>query len=425
MKKVLIITYYWPPSGGSGVQRWLKFSKYFPEFGFQPIIYTPENPDFSTQDNSLMSDISDETVVLKKKIIEPYSLQRLLFKGSDNTVFGVTNNKENWKSKLSLWLRSNVFIPDPKLLWIKPSAKYLEKYIKENNIEHVITTGPPHSMHLIGLRLKKKLGTQINWLADFRDPWVEIDFFHHLPMSELVRNRHKELENKVLKNADRVIVIGEHMKNQFSDRTSKIEVITNGYDDFKSVTEMPLTELFTITHLGIINRDRNSELLWSVLKELCEESEEFKRSLKVQFIGQISPDTTTYFNTHLGSNFVHIPKVPHSEVWKYQVSTQVLLLLVNNVPNSEGIITGKIFEYLNAKRPILAIGPKQGDLANIINQTNSGRIVDFSDREGMKCYILDCFERYKSNQLTADSLGLNKYHRKSLTKDLAQVLSNL
>lgn len=425
MKKVLIITYYWPPSGGSGVQRWLKFSKYLPDYNYQPIIYTPENPDFSVQDESLIHDISDETVVLKKKILEPYSLQRLLFKGSNNAVFGVTNNNENWKTRLSLWVRSNMFIPDPKFLWIRPSVNYLKKYIEENNIEHIVTTGPPHSMHLIGLSLKKKLGEKIKWIADFRDPWVEIDFFHHLPMLSIIRKRHRGLENNVLKSADKVVVIGEHMKKQFSDRSSKISVIPNGFDDFQNSEELPLTDKFTITHLGIVNRDRNSELLWSVLKELCEEQEDLRAALNVQFIGQISPDTTAYFEDHLKDNYTHIPTVPHSEVWKYQVSTQVLLLLVNNVPNSEGIITGKIFEYLNAKRPILAIGPTKGDLANIVNFTKSGKVVDFSDKEGMKQYILDCFNKFKSNTLTVNSTGVYKYHRKSLTKDLANELSNI
>lgn len=425
MEKILIVTYYWPPSGGSGVQRWLKFSKYLPEFGYQPIIYTPENPDFAVQDTTLLEEVSSETIVLKRKILEPYGIQKFLFKGANNTVFGVSNNKENWKSQVSLWLRSNVFIPDPKFLWIRPSVKELSSYIIENNITKVITTGPPHSMHLIGLGLKNKFGPKINWIADFRDPWVEIDFFHHLPMMKFVKKKHERLESDVLEKADRVIVIGEHMKKQFSNRSSSIEVITNGYDDFSEEQSYELENLFTLTHIGILNRDRNSEVLWKVLLDISQESIEFKNALRVQFVGQISPETHAFFENNLKENFIHIPKVPHHEVRKYQVTSHVLLLLVNNVPNSEGIITGKIFEYLNAKRPILAIGPKNGDLANIINQTNSGKVIDFTDEIGMKDYILECFNKYKSDKLFIKSEGINKYHRKSLTKDLALMLSKI
>jgi len=206
MKQVLIITYYWPPTGGGGVQRWLKFAKYLPEFGWKPVIYTPENPDFEIKDDSLLKDVDSVTVVLKQPIWEPFGLYRKLLGKTATQKQGVIEpSGSSLLSRFSLWVRANLMIPDPRKFWIKPSINYLVKYLKKNPVDIIITTGPPHSMHMIGLGIKKKL--DIPWIADFRDPWSDWDVLDLLKISNTARRKHKTLEHQVFKHADKVLTV--------------------------------------------------------------------------------------------------------------------------------------------------------------------------------------------------------------------------
>ena len=231
MKKVLIISYYWPPAGGSGVQRWLKFSKYLPKYNWQPIIYTPENPYFEVKDQALLSDISTETKIWKLPIWEPYALKDKFFgKGSESQSAGVITNKKSLKNKVLNWVRGNVFIPDPKIYWVKPSVKVLLKKILEEDIHHIITTGPPHSMHLIGLGLKKAM-PNLKWIADFRDPWSELDLLNEFQLNNSSIKKHKDLEREVLQTADVTLTVSETwVKDLKRLGGNRVELITNGYD---------------------------------------------------------------------------------------------------------------------------------------------------------------------------------------------------
>ena len=186
MKRVLIITYYWPPSGGSGVQRWLKMSKYLPEYGWQPVIYTTENAEYPIVDPSLEKDVSPEAEVIRRPITEPYTFYKkfLGIKQEETVKVGFTQEekkKKSWKSGLSMWIRGNLFIPDARRWWVKPSVKYLKKYLQEHPVDAIISTGPPHSMHLIAMKLKEATG--LPWIADFRDPWTEIDYYQDLHLT--------------------------------------------------------------------------------------------------------------------------------------------------------------------------------------------------------------------------------------------------
>ena len=209
MKKVLIITYYWPPSGGAGVQRWLKFVKYLRGFGWEPIVYTPENPEAPATDESLLKDIPDNLTVLRTRIWEPYSLYKNFIgqkKGETiNAGFLSEKKKPGIAEKISVWIRGNWFIPDARKFWIKPSIIFLSQYLKNNPVHAVVSTGPPHSMHLIALGLKKQL--HLPWLADFRDPWTNIDFYDKLMLTKFSNEKHKRMELEVLKNADKVVVV--------------------------------------------------------------------------------------------------------------------------------------------------------------------------------------------------------------------------
>ena len=243
MKRLLIITYYWPPTGWSGVQRWVKFSKYLPESGWQPVVYTPENPEQLARDESLLADIPACAEVVKTHITEPYEIYRRLTGGKkgEGEVNPVNAQRKNWKQRLSLWVRGNCFVPDPRIGWVRPSVRFLKKYLAEHPVDAVVTTGPPHSVHLIGLGQKKALG--LRWIADFRDPWTEMFYYKHLGLGPAADRRHHRLEQAVLDGADTVISVSPPVAADFQSRTNTpVVLITNGFDedDFVETDEIIL-----------------------------------------------------------------------------------------------------------------------------------------------------------------------------------------
>ena len=420
MKKALIITYYWPPAGGSGVQRWLKFVKYFRDFGIEPVVYTVENPNYPIVDESLAKDIPEGIEILKQPIWEPNNL--LVFFGKKKTESaGFINPNPSLFGKILQYIRANYFIPDARKFWVKPSTSYLKKYLKSNKIDVVITTGPPHSMHLIGLNLKKELN--IKWIADFRDPWTEIDYFQQLPLTKKAIEKHFSLEKEVLKNADTVLVVGKTMGEKFSKFNSKVITVTNGFDEELTNDFVVLDPKFTITHVGLMNADRNPKILWEVLSEIVAENKEFEAAFELKLIGKVDASVLADISTfRLSKNVEIIDYVAHNKVLEFQQKSQVLLLIVNNVPSAKGILTGKIFEYLMAKRPVLAIAPIDGDLAEIIKETNAGLVVDFEDKDVLKDAILDLYRKFIKGNLSVNSKNIAQFHRKELTKKVAELI---
>lgn len=422
--KALIITYYWVPAGGSGVQRWLKFVKYLRNFNIEPVVYTVDDAKYPILDESLANDIPKGIEVLKKVIWEPNDFLSIFKKKETKTSAGFLNPNPTFIGKILQYVRANYFIPDARKYWIKPSVKYLEKYLSENKIDAIITTGPPHSLHLIGLHLKKK--TNVKWIADFRDPWTDIDYFHQLPLTKKAIKKHHQLEKEVLKNADASLVVGKTMKANYEVFSDKIHVVANGYDsEEKTNNQSVLDSKFSITHIGLMNADRNPKMLWTALAELSEKNTDFKNDLEIKLIGKLSDDVVTDLKKYDFKNVTRINYVPHKEVQQYQRASQVLLLAVNNVPSAKGIITGKIFEYLQAKRPILAIGPEDGDLGEILAKTNAGTIVDFDKKEKLKKVVSDLYKKYQQNSLTVSSVNIEQYHRKELTKQLSIILKQV
>jgi len=420
--KVLIITYYWPPAGGSGVQRWLKFVKYLRNFDIEPVVFIPKDANYPLTDNSLLNDIPKGIEILEQPIIEPNTFSSFFKPNKAKQSAGFLNSNPSFFGRILLKIRANFFIPDARKYWIKPSVNFLKKYLSNADIDLVITTGPPHSLHLIGLQLKKTIG--IKWISDFRDPWTAIDYFHQLPLSKKSKKKHHFLEQEVLQNADAVLVVGETMKRNFSAYSKNIYVITNGFDTDTKTPEIEtiLDCKFTITHIGLMNADRNPKILWEVLEELIHENEDFKNDIQIKLIGKLADEVSVSISKFPEGTINKVGYVSHNEVKKYQLKSQVLLLAINNVPSAKGIITGKIFEYLKAKRPILAIGPKDGDLAEILKKTNSGVIVDFEDKEKLKIEILRLYTAYKSESLEVTSENIAQYQRKELTKELAKII---
>jgi hypothetical protein len=430
MKKVLIVTYYWIPSGGAGVQRWVKFAKYLRDFGWEPIIYTPENPEYPSIDHSFEKDIPNDIEILKTPIWEPYNVYRNLTGKKNKAInagFISEDKKQSWKDKISIRIRGNFLIPDPRRFWIKPSVRFLTDYLKKNPVDALITTGPPHSMHMIGLGLKKNF-PNLPWVADFRDPWTNIDFYKELKLSWMADNIHHMMERQIIQSADIVVVVSNGMKAEYELlQPKKIVVISNGYDESDDqLSVVKPDEKFSISHIGTLNVARNPQTVWKVLSDLSSENSEFKSDLQIQLVGKVDFSVLEDIrNNGLQDQLLKIDYLSHSEAIAKQESSQVLLLLINKSGNAKGILTGKFYEYLAAKRPILGVGPTDGDAAQVLHETGGGVMVDFLDEIATKKVILDYYKLYKSNSLNVQTQSVAKYSRKSLTGQLAILLNSL
>ena len=423
-KKVLIVTYYWPPAGGPGVQRWLKFIKYLPDFNIEPIVYIPKNPTYPILDESLTSEVSDHLTILSQPIKEPYRFARLLSKNKSNTISkGIIKEKKSQSviEKLMLFVRGNYFIPDARKTWIKPSVAFLSDYIAKENINIVITTGPPHSMHLIGLQLKKRLG--VKWLADFRDPWTSIGYHKQLKLTTRSQQNHKKLESEVLNIADKVIVTSFTTKKEFESITNKpIEVITNGYDKH-DICHVDLDIKFTMSHIGSLLSKRNPEVLWQVLKDLVQEHQGFSNNFQLNLVGTVSDEVLESIAYNNLSDYINnVGYLSHKESVTIQKKSQILLLIEIDSDETKGIIPGKLFEYMASNRPIIAIGPDSSDVEVIIKDTNTGKYFSYNDYDALKSTILNYFSAYKKGELQSHPIGLQKYSRRNLTKTLANLI---
>jgi glycosyltransferase involved in cell wall biosynthesis len=410
------------------VQRWLKFVKYLPEYGIEPVVYIPENPTYPLLDEGLLAEVSPDATIIKHKIIEPYAWASAFSKGSTKKISsGIIPNKKKQSAlqKLMLWVRGNLFIPDARVLWVKPSIKYLSKYIRENGINTIITTGPPHSLHLIGLGLKKQL-PELKWLADFRDPWTTIGYHKELKLSASAEKKHKALEREVLNTADTVLVTSPTTKTEFEALTPRpIAVITNGYD-VEKVVKQPLDEKFTLAHIGSFLSERNPQILWEALTELIAENTDFKAAFELKLIGAVSVEVLDSIKAHDLNGYVNnLGYVSHEEAVIQQRKSQVLLLVEIDRDETKCIIPGKLFEYMVSERPIVAIGPDGADFAAIIKQTNTGVFVTYSQKEQLKKTLLDYFTQYQNGSLKSNAIGLQQFSRKSLTGQLAELIKSL
>lgn len=425
-KKVLIITYYWPPAGGPGVQRWLKFVKYLPEFGIEPIVYVPENPTYPIVDDHLLEEVNKNTIILKNKIVEPYQLAGFFSKNKAKKISsGIIPKSKNqtFFEKIMLWIRGNIFIPDARFLWVKPSVSYLEKYITDNQIDTIITTGPPHSVHLIGLHLKSK--TKVRWFADFRDPWTTIGYHKALKLSNYAQKKHRYLEKKVLNSADSIIVTSKTTKKEFEQLTHKpIEVITNGFD-VENIEKQTLDTTFSLAHIGSFLSERNPKILWESLRELCNEIPHFKSFLEIKLIGAVSQDILDEIKQHELLHYtINMGYVAHQDALKHQRKSQILLLIEIDSEDTKSILPGKLFEYMVSERPIIAIGPKDSDFEDLLIQTNTGVFFQYNEKMALKNTIAQYFDAFLKQNLKSNAIGLHQFSRKQLTEKLSKLIHN-
>lgn len=431
MHKVLIITYYWPPSGGAGVQRWLKFVKYLRYFGWEPVIYTPSNPEFPLTDDTLAHDIPDGIEVISTPIWEPYEFYKKLTgkKSSTKINSGFLTHKKSpgFIEKLSVWIRGNFFIPDARKFWIKPSIRFLIKYLGDNPVDAVVSTGPPHSMHLIALGIKQRLN--IPWLADFRDPWTDIDYYKDMKISSFADNKHKKFELRTIKGCNAMVVVSRDMKENYERMGgNNVHLITNGFDPGDmDIPNVVRDTKFSISHIGTLPPSLNLKGLWHVLSELSGLLPHFRNDLEIKLIGKVDKSVTDdLIALNLGDQLTRIEYVSHDKVGTLMKQSAILLLAINkDSPNARGILTGKFFEYLASSRPIIAIGPADGDLERILNESEAGFISEYNDLKQIKKIVLMFYEKYLANDLTNNPKGIEKYSRKNLTAELAAVLDKM
>ena len=426
MKRALVITYYWPPAGGPGVQRWLKFVTYFKDFGIEPVVFIPDNPHYPLQDKSIVSEIPEGIEIIRFPIKEPYGFAKIFSKKKTNQVSSgiITNKNQSVLEKLLLWIRGNFFIPDARIGWVKPAVGFLKEYLAKNDMDIVISSGPPHSLHLIGMALKEKLG--IKWVADFRDPWTTIHYHQSLRLNKRAQKKHLKLESKVLNNSDLVVVTSARTKKEFQKITSvPIEVISNGYDILEKI-EPNLDAQFSIAHIGSLLTNRNPELLWEILSELKDENKVFSKNLLIKLVGAVSEDVLESLAAlGLTENYKTLGYVSHQEAIQIQHDAQVLLLVEMDSPETKSIIPGKLFEYVAANRPILAIGPEGSDVEGIIKETNTGVYFKYTDKEKLKQQLQLYYEAYLKANLNVNSKNIEKYSRSALTKSLSTILLNI
>lgn len=428
MKKVLIITYYWPPSGGGGVQRWLKMSAYMKQFGCEPIIYTPENPAFNVKDPSLMKDVMPDIRVIKTPIFEPidvfFKMFKMVGKKAPEQKDLLSTRNDSFFQRAATWVRGNWFVPDARITWVRPSVRFLKKFIEEENIEHIITTGPPHSMHLIGLRLKKKF-PHLQWIVDFRDPWSEWDLWDSLKTGQNARKKHRALESEVLTKSDLAVSISKfHVDRLIALGAKRCELVANGFDprDFDHVPRQT-TEKFVIRHLGSIDELRDPRPFMQAMSELISEKKIDGLKISIEFIGPVNESFKSFVqeNDHLKNITLFKPAVPHSQVVQLYRSSSLLLLILAHTDIAAGNTPGKMYEYMASGTPILGIGPEDGDAAEILNDTQCGKIIDRSKKDAMKEMIHEHYDGYIAGKDMLTT-GASPFSRKALTEKFCQFI---
>ena len=436
MKRVLIISYYWPPTGGSGVQRWVKFAKYLPSEGWQPVIYTPENPEQLATDASLEAEIPAEAEIIKTHIIEPYELYKKFLRKSGHSKEAVEVNPVNAQNKsflqkVAMWVRGNLFLPDPRCMWIRPSVSYLKKYLKDHPVDLIVSTGPPQSMHIIGMKLARQTG--LPWIADFRDPWTRIFYFKHLSMTRTTERWHKKMEKKVLDAASAVVAVSPLVQQEFQEMTqTPVELITNGFDecDFAGAA---CTEAaggkdkdFIITHTGLFAADGNPSVLWETLREKCIKDPVFKDRLKIKLIGKTDRQITESIEAAgLGENLTDMGYQPHDKAVEEQRRASLLILPLRKEPEYKAVLPGKLYEYLASWRPVLGIGQPDGAMSMILNTTKTGVVFNWEDKASVSRFIDLCWKNHLEGRLVVDDADISQFTRRNLTRRMAELFERL
>ena len=416
MNKVLIISYYWPPKISPGVFRWYYFSKYLPNYGYKPIVFTP----LTSKVNNSRNQFDNNIDLIKRKIFDPSDILSSLFKTNINK--GILSSSNSILNNFLSWIRINFFIPDSRIFWVKPSVNYLKKYIENNNIKTIITTGPPHSIHLIGLKIKEILN--INWIADFRDPWSSWDILQAMKPNNIIINKHKELEKKILKNANKVIVTNPNLYSEFLNiiDANKLELLTNGTLLFKSKKQYG-SKKFKISYLGLLNKFRFPKVFFNVLKELKIKNDEIDKDIEIFISGTIDKSIYNYLinDSILKTKINYVQNVEYENTFHHFNSSSLLLLLLNK--KSINTTPTKVFDYATSGTPVLTLGEKKDkNMDLLLRELSLEKIVSYSDKISIEKTILRSYKNFKLNIKNKPSENIKKYDRKYLAEKLSKIL---
>lgn len=431
MKKILFVVYNFPPAAGAATQRILKFLKYLNKFGYQTFVLTVDKVDYPDLDFTLFEKIPTETKVIRTKFWTPFGIYRKMTGRKADEKIPVAFIKDNHKSiaeRISVFLRLNVFLPDAKIGWLPFAKKAGKELIENEKIDVVISSGPPHTTHLIAKSLKKKTG--IKWIADFRDPWTDIDYYSGMKRTKLAEYIDQYLEKSVLQSADYVIAASEGYLKIIKSKgvKNKYEVLTNGFDpdDFQNI-EYKVLNKFLITYTGNMPSTRNPENLWNALEELVIENPSFSENFEFHFAGVMDEEIRSKITQmKFYSNFINHGYLNHHEVLDLTFNSHVLIMIVNRVQTSKEILPGKIFEYIASGNFVLVIGPEDGVSASLIKYVNQGITANYNDKEKIKKTILELFEKWKRKELhKIFSLQKNEFTREEITRKLANIIENL
>lgn len=431
MKRALIITYYWPPSGGAGVQRWLKFVKYLPGFNVVPLIVTvdPAKASYPVTDRSLVSDVPADLEVHTTSTSEPFNLYKGLLRKKEIPFAGFANEKKaSLTQKFAKFIRGNLFIPDARVGWNRYAFRECSRLIEEGKVDVVITTSPPHSTQLVGLKLKKKYN--IPWIADLRDPWTDIYYYSQMSHTSLAKKIDAGYERDVLENADKVITVSHRIRETLAAKSSaidpsKIVVIPNGYDeaDF-GLQSAEKQDKFVITYTGTIAESYEFTNFILALKEVMSRHPEVP--LKLRFAGTMPPSLKARLEEAFGDALEVKGYITHHESVQMLHHTSALLLVIPQVPDNKGILTGKLFEYLAARKPVIGIGPADGNAAAIIDECGAGRMFEPGDKQHLLEYLEKLVQDWqKKHNIDIAGDAYKKYSRKELTRRLSELINEL
>lgn len=433
MKKVLVLTYYWPPSGGPGVQRILNFCNYLPEFGWQPIVITPRNGTYPVKDESLVKQINPSLKIHTTQTLEVFALYNLLKTGkaTKESPVGMSDviDSASFFQKLSNYIRANFFVPDPRIGWNRFAVAEAARVIRSGEVDAVITTGPPQSTHLIGLKLKKKF--KLPWVADLRDPWVNIFYNRYLLRTAKSKRKDQRYENQVLATADRITVVSTGLIEEFSDRAKDITLIYNGYHsaDFDHVVPKEMAkDTFHLGYVGSFKPSQNNHNLWKAIAALIRENEDFAKSFALVFVGKAGEGLTRTLSEFGLEKYVQmVGYVGHNEAISYMAGLQSQLFIIPEVDDNKKIITGKLYEYMAVQNQIFSLGPVDGEAAVLLKEFGHDPMLAYQNLEGMKKTLLAQFNRWKDNNRQPVKMGVRpeKYNRRSQTKVLADLLDQL
>ncbi|HET6402863.1 MAG TPA: hypothetical protein VFH95_15880 [Candidatus Kapabacteria bacterium] len=445
-KYVLFITYYFPPAGGPGVQRVLKFLKYLREFGWTPIALVPEGAEYPARDESLLKELPDDLIIRRAPIFEPYDLYRK-FTGKEKGVSLDVNVIKEAGAKLSTsermaeFVRATLFIPDARIGWLLNAVREGRRILREYPVRAIYSSSPPYTPALVARRLHRL--SKIPWVAGFRDPWTG---FHNTPDRwALPRAIDRSLERSVFKEANLVEVAWKGIANDALKKypelpREKFIHIPNGFDsadfpepDIRKRAERPHNAKCTITYSGSLYGPRNPLSFVKAVELLIERREIDPEKMKLRFMGRFGAEIHEMLDRPAIRSIIEkIDYVPHARAVELLLDSDALLLIVDDVPSVAEIVPGKVYEYLGAMRPLIAIAPPEGAIGDLLRETYAGETVRQSDIEGQARLIKAIYDDWQ-NSVGANGISpfpmrtdiISQYERREATRTLAGLFDQI